>query len=233
MDCLRRGRSRPRHWFAGSPTPARDRCAKKDLFGAANRIRTCDPVITNDVLYQLSYCGGPSSLRSATGLKTLAPDIGHWPSWQEKRGPATSRSRPGSSSMPGSSGARTMGITGRMLGGTLLSPLWISWRARNSGAAVTAGLSVAGGGGAAAAGGVTGCGGGVDGAGAATGAGVGSGSAAAFNTGELSCAAAGARSIAASRGGSTRRGAVIASLNSFASSAAFLSDGRAASGRCH
>jgi hypothetical protein len=28
--------------------------------GAANRIRTCDPVITNDVLYQLSYCGGPS-----------------------------------------------------------------------------------------------------------------------------------------------------------------------------
>ena len=25
--------------------------------GAANRIRTCDPVITNDVLYQLSYCG--------------------------------------------------------------------------------------------------------------------------------------------------------------------------------
>ena len=33
-----------------------------DLFGwgtgAANRIRTCHPVITNDVLYQLSYCGG-------------------------------------------------------------------------------------------------------------------------------------------------------------------------------
>jgi hypothetical protein len=29
------------------------------LSGAANRIRTCDPVITNDVLYQLSYCGGP------------------------------------------------------------------------------------------------------------------------------------------------------------------------------
>src|SRR5262245_1709884 len=32
--------------------------------GAANRIRTCDPVITNDVLYQLSYCGnGPSDIR--------------------------------------------------------------------------------------------------------------------------------------------------------------------------
>jgi hypothetical protein len=28
--------------------------------GAANRTRTCDPVITNDVLYQLSYCGEPS-----------------------------------------------------------------------------------------------------------------------------------------------------------------------------
>src|SRR5258708_3643674 len=29
--------------------------------GAANRTRTCDPVITNDVLYQLSYCGGPNA----------------------------------------------------------------------------------------------------------------------------------------------------------------------------
>ena len=29
------------------------------LAGAANRTRTCDPVITNDVLYQLSYCGEP------------------------------------------------------------------------------------------------------------------------------------------------------------------------------
>jgi hypothetical protein len=33
---------------------------KAEVAGAANRIRTCDPVITNDVLYQLSYCGGPS-----------------------------------------------------------------------------------------------------------------------------------------------------------------------------
>ena len=33
--------------------------AVPDFTGAANRIRTCDPVITNDVLYQLSYCGGP------------------------------------------------------------------------------------------------------------------------------------------------------------------------------
>lgn len=30
---------------------------RKENAGAANRTRTCDPVITNDVLYQLSYCG--------------------------------------------------------------------------------------------------------------------------------------------------------------------------------
>ena len=29
--------------------------------GAARGTRTPDPVITNDVLYQLSYCGGPCS----------------------------------------------------------------------------------------------------------------------------------------------------------------------------
>jgi hypothetical protein len=34
--------------------------------GAANRTRTCDPVITNDVLYQLSYCGGPNRRSGAT-----------------------------------------------------------------------------------------------------------------------------------------------------------------------
>ena len=33
--------------------------------GAANRTRTCDPVITNDVLYQLSYCGGPCAFGKA------------------------------------------------------------------------------------------------------------------------------------------------------------------------
>jgi hypothetical protein len=54
------------------------------LTGAANRIRTCDPVITNDVLYQLSYCGGPCGAFS-NGLKTLARDIGQRPAWQEKR----------------------------------------------------------------------------------------------------------------------------------------------------
>ena len=53
--------------------------------GAANRTRTCDPVITNDVLYQLSYCGGPNAA-SGTGPETPAPDIGDGPDWQEKRG---------------------------------------------------------------------------------------------------------------------------------------------------
>jgi hypothetical protein len=48
----------------GNDKPARqiDQSNMNDfmvLRGAANRIRTCDPVITNDVLYQLSYCGGP------------------------------------------------------------------------------------------------------------------------------------------------------------------------------
>jgi hypothetical protein len=52
--------------------------------GAANRIRTCDPVITNDVLYQLSYCGGPCGAFS-NGLKTPAPDNGHRPALQQKR----------------------------------------------------------------------------------------------------------------------------------------------------
>jgi hypothetical protein len=54
--------------------------------GAANRTRTCDPVITNDVLYQLSYCGGPCGFGFGNGLKTPAPDIGQRPVWQEKRG---------------------------------------------------------------------------------------------------------------------------------------------------
>lgn len=31
-------------------------------FGAAERTRTSDPIITNDVLYQLSYSGVPSAL---------------------------------------------------------------------------------------------------------------------------------------------------------------------------
>src|ERR1700730_16156243 len=42
-------------------------------FGAARGIRTPDPVITNDVLYRLSYCGGPCSSRAQRdGPKTRA-----------------------------------------------------------------------------------------------------------------------------------------------------------------
>jgi hypothetical protein len=32
-------------------------CSYYRIFGAARGIRTPDPIITNDVLYQLSYCG--------------------------------------------------------------------------------------------------------------------------------------------------------------------------------
>ncbi len=61
--------------------------------GAANRTRTCDPVITNDVLYQLSYCGEPESAfgqdrdKTETRPKTPAPDIGRAAILQEKRTP--------------------------------------------------------------------------------------------------------------------------------------------------
>jgi hypothetical protein len=54
------------------------------LSGAANRTRTCDPVITNDVLYQLSYCGEPFGAFGKLP-KTPAPDIGQGPDWQGKR----------------------------------------------------------------------------------------------------------------------------------------------------
>ena len=40
--------------------------------GAARGIRTPDPVITNDVLYQLSYCGEPSVARLKAGLERVA-----------------------------------------------------------------------------------------------------------------------------------------------------------------
>src|ERR1700759_4812563 len=52
-----------------------------DLTGAARGTRTPDPVITNDVLYQLSYCGGPWK----RGVPRCAPDIGRGQKWQEKR----------------------------------------------------------------------------------------------------------------------------------------------------
>ena len=43
-----------------------------EIAGAANRTRTCDPVITNDVLYQLSYCGGPNA---ALGVSRKRPHL--------------------------------------------------------------------------------------------------------------------------------------------------------------
>jgi hypothetical protein len=36
-----------------------------DFVGAARGIRTPDPIITNDVLYQLSYCGMRAKKRGA------------------------------------------------------------------------------------------------------------------------------------------------------------------------
>src|SRR6266550_7925229 len=64
-----------RHHAAGFWWRSRAHGENPDWFeiqkiGAANRIRTCDPVITNDVLYQLSYCGGPSGAFSK-GRKRL------------------------------------------------------------------------------------------------------------------------------------------------------------------
>src|SRR5947209_13542077 len=52
--------------------------------GAARGIRTPDPVITNDVLYQLSYCGGASGKRPKNAC---APDTGQGADWQGKRSP--------------------------------------------------------------------------------------------------------------------------------------------------
>ena len=40
--------------------------------GAARGIRTPDPVITNDVLYQLSYCGEPARARLRAGGERVA-----------------------------------------------------------------------------------------------------------------------------------------------------------------
>ena len=57
---------------AGSrPRTTRSNCLGWEA-GAANRTRTCDPVITNDVLYQLSYCGGPNA---ASGVSRKRPHL--------------------------------------------------------------------------------------------------------------------------------------------------------------
>ena len=157
--------------------------------GAARGIRTPDPVITNDVLYRLSYCGGPfgelpwcAHLISGTapiGKENAGParlrgnpllDIGigngfarrkrvkrsfaaQFPQRDRKPrqppactfgGPICSAnsSRGPSSSIPGSSGARTMGITAGTGAGAVLGR---SALARNKGAG-PAGADSAGGG---------------------------------------------------------------------------------------
>jgi hypothetical protein len=48
---------------------ANQRHRGNEIIGAARGIRTPDPVITNDVLYQLSYCGEPRKRAGA------CPDI--------------------------------------------------------------------------------------------------------------------------------------------------------------
>ena len=175
------------------------------------------------------------------GRKRVAPDIGQRPPWQEKRAvwvysppkrdrnprqpPACALGGPicwanssgaASSSIPGSSGARTMGITAGMGVGTAFG---MSCRARNRGAAATGAGSVAGGG---------------TGAGATAGAGS---STAAASGGALSWAA-GAGSTGGAAGSLSgrlrrldqprpRRGvASIASSNGEDSIAAPFSDGR-------
>src|SRR5882672_5513300 len=60
--------------------------------GAARGTRTPDPVITNDVLYQLSYCGGPCGA-SGGAENARAPDIGHGAALQEPQGSSGSESR--------------------------------------------------------------------------------------------------------------------------------------------
>jgi hypothetical protein len=45
--------------YPGSPTEIAETSQAIEIAGAARGTRTPDPVITNDVLYQLSYCGEP------------------------------------------------------------------------------------------------------------------------------------------------------------------------------
>lgn len=68
--------------YPGLPKWLLERDENRLSAGAARGTRTPDPVITNDVLYQLSYCGEPFG----NGRITRPPDIGHDPDWQEKRG---------------------------------------------------------------------------------------------------------------------------------------------------
>ena len=92
LPLLQIGFDVPQRWIesqvrAGQPMPER-KVALRRLndrrrmggSGAARGIRTPDPIITNDVLYRLSYCGKPrcGAMLRARG----APDIGRQGAWQ-------------------------------------------------------------------------------------------------------------------------------------------------------
>jgi hypothetical protein len=67
----------------------------KYLSGAAREIRTPDPIITNDVLYQLSYCG-PIEMHAPAARLERRCSIGQFrPSWQYPRGAAGNGARLG------------------------------------------------------------------------------------------------------------------------------------------
>ena len=57
--------------------------------GAGDRNRTYDPIITNDVLYQLSYSGIPLSSRPYYGPTSYSvPRLTNWCQTQFASGPA-------------------------------------------------------------------------------------------------------------------------------------------------
>src|SRR5438445_13652011 len=62
-------------WPRGGPSNSKNQLTP----GAANRIRTCDPVITNDVLYQLSYCGTAPEISAGGGLGKEGRRPPYWP----------------------------------------------------------------------------------------------------------------------------------------------------------
>src|SRR3954465_15105205 len=76
MFCRQARRGQLTGDFAGASVLVRamvwSGCRLDKKRGAANRTRTCDPVITNDVLYQLSYCGGPNA---AAGVSRQRPHL--------------------------------------------------------------------------------------------------------------------------------------------------------------
>src|SRR5438874_1534207 len=69
--------------------------------GAANRTRTCDPVITNDVLYQLSYCGGPNAALSQRSNQS-AENACHLISGSARLGKKNATPRPSATKIPAS-----------------------------------------------------------------------------------------------------------------------------------